>query len=156
MGTEFIESGDLVCKREDDFIRDSPRWTATLSNNEVIYMDDYRPGLEESSAWLRLQRYCRENKLHIVEFWLQFRSNRILVEPANADGYYFVKSAWAIWGTDPTSSHHAFVAGALVDGKVRGAKWRLPELEQLERIERDFSGNDEISMRNRGLLICRG
>lgn len=144
----------MICKKEDDFVRDSPRWTAALSNGETVYMDDNRPGLEEPSAWLRLKKYCRDNNIYIVEFWLQFRSNRILVEPRNAEGYYFVKAAWGVWGDGIT--HHAFVAGAVVDGKIRGMKWKVPELEPLEYIEREFKGWDETATRNQGLLICRG
>jgi hypothetical protein len=123
-----------ICTIEDDFVRDKPRWVAVLSDKTTVYQDDDRPGLAEPSAWIRLKNHCQENLLHIVQFWLQFRSNRVAVGPFDADGYYFVKSAFGIWGEGVT--YHSFVAGTLIDGEVVGAKWKVPELMPIQMISR--------------------
>lgn len=119
-----------VCKTDDDFVRFLPRWVAVLSNGETIYQDDDRPGVEEPSAWKRLKSYCSETGAHIRELWLQFRSNRVCIQPTDADGYYFVKCAYGFWGA--TETKHAYIAGALVDGSIHAIKWRVPELLSLE------------------------
>lgn len=115
-----------VCTEDDLYVRDRVRWVAVLSDGTNVYQDDERPGVEEPSAWKRMKAYCEENSLNIVELWLQFRSNRVLVEPKDADGYFFVKSAGAVWGNPET--HHAYVVGPLVDGKIYTTTWKIPEL----------------------------
>lgn len=120
-----------VCTIDDEYVRDRMRWVVTLSNGQIVYEDDNRPGLEESSAWKRLKTYCNSHNLYIVEMWLQFRSNRVLIEPKNAAGYYLIKAAIGIWGD--TETHHVYVAGALVNGKIQTNRWKVPELVLLEK-----------------------
>lgn len=122
---------DNVCKVDDDFVRDKMRWVVTLNNKEIIYEDDDRPGQIESSSWKRLKAYCENNQLYIIEMWLQFRSNRVLIEPKNADGYYLIKSAFGVWGD--TDTFHAYIAGAIVDGQILTHHWKVPELVVLEK-----------------------
>lgn len=124
-----------VCTVDDAYVRDRMRWVVVLSNGETVYEDDGRPGLEEPSAWKRLKTYCCEKKIYIVEMWLQFRSNRVMVEPRNADGYFLTKSAFGVWGNKET--FHAYVAGVLVDGFVKTVKWKIPELVALENQVRE-------------------
>jgi hypothetical protein len=119
-----------VCKVDDDFVRDKFRWVAVLANGETIYEDDGRPGLDEPSAWKRLKMYCKGHKTYIIELWLQFRSNRVQVQPTHADGYYLVKCVFGFWGE--VSTHHAYIVGALVDGKIHASKWQSPDLTLLE------------------------
>jgi hypothetical protein len=121
-----------VCKVDDEFVRDNMRWVVRLNNDELVYEDDGRPGEDPPSAWLRLGQYCRDNGLYITQMWLQFRSARLEVKPANALGYFFAKSVFAVWGED--QSYEAYVAGTLgADGKVRTTRWRVPELIELEQ-----------------------
>jgi len=56
----------MICKQVDTFF-DNARFIVeiTLSNNETIYLDDGRDGVQPSSAWLRLKQYCETNKLRI-------------------------------------------------------------------------------------------
>jgi hypothetical protein len=132
--TEYTTSDDL-CRSVDEFVFHQPHWEVELSNGEIIYQDDNRPGVAEPSAWVRLKNYCTANHLHITQFWLQFRSNRIVIGPANADGYYFVKSVFAIWGDNETI--HAYVVGVLMDGKIQGARFKVPEFTLMEHIDRE-------------------
>lgn len=125
---------EIVTKVEDDFVKHQMRWVVVLSNGETVYQDDNRPGLDEPSAWLRLKQYVADNNLNIIEFWLQFRTNRVLVEPRAASGYYFSKSAFGVWGEE---SKEGYVAGALVDGRVVGMLWKVPELIAVESINRE-------------------
>jgi hypothetical protein len=112
------------------------RWVVRLNNDEIVYEDDGRAGEDPPSAWLRLGDYCRENKLHITQMWLQFRSARIEVQPANAKGYFFAKCVFAVWGDD--QSYQAYVAGTLEeDGKIHTTRWRVPELLEMDRQIRD-------------------
>lgn len=124
----------MVCTVDDEFVRDSMRWVVVLSNGQTVYEDDDRPGLEEPSAWKRLKSYCQEEKVSIVEMWLQFRSNRVQVAPRGADGYFLVKSVFGVWGDRET--FHAYMVGTLVDGKIQGSRWKVPELVSLESFER--------------------
>jgi hypothetical protein len=119
----------------DDFVFHQPHWVAELSNGETIYQDDNRPGVAEPSAWIRLKTYCTANHLHIARFWLQFRSNRVTIEPDNADGFYFVKSAFAVWGDNETI--HAYVVGVLIEGRIKGIRLTVPEFTLIEHIDRE-------------------
>lgn len=137
-----------VCKVDDEFVRDSMRWVVRLNNEEIIYADDDRPGEDPPSAWLRLGAYCRDNGLYIVQMWLQFRSVRIEVKPANADGYFFAKSVFAVWGDD--QSYEAYVVGTLrEDGKVYTTQWRVPELIRLEQGTREVEEDSPFVIRKR-------
>jgi hypothetical protein len=121
-----------VCKEDDPFVRDSMRWVVRLSNDEVVYEDDGRPGVEPASAWIRLGQYCREANLRVVQMWLQFRSSRIEVTPADAPGYYLAKSVFAVWGDG--RSYESYVVGTLrEDGLVATTRWRTPELVPMEQ-----------------------
>lgn len=121
---------NTICTVDDEFIRDNMRWVVVLSNGKTVYQDDNRPGLEEPSAWIRLRNYCKSKNVFITEMWLQFRSNRILIEPKNAAGYFFVKSAWGVWGDDVT--YQAYVMGVVVGNEIRTTTWKIPELEPVQ------------------------
>lgn len=124
-----------VCTIDDDYVRDRVRWVVELSNGQTVYEDDNRPGIAESSAWKRLKAYCKDQGVYIVHMWLQFRSNRISVEPSHAKGYFFVKSVFGVWGD--VNTYHAYIAGTLVDGQIKATKWTVPELTFLENQTRD-------------------
>lgn len=104
--------------------RDSTIWRVKLNNDQYVYQDDDRNN--SGPAWTRLQKYCRNNNLHIVEFSLIFRSH---VEhlPSNKDGYVFIRAAAGLMG-GPTSS---FYCVGYLDGNVfKYEKWIVPELIQ--------------------------
>jgi len=123
-----------ICTVDDDFVKYSPRWVAILSDGKIVYQDDFRPGIKEPSAWLRLKKYCEDHSVNITEFWLQFRSNRQLIGQG-ADGYYFVKSAFGVWGNPDT--YHGCVCGIYKDGKVSAIHWKIPEIIPLSSETRE-------------------
>jgi hypothetical protein len=120
----------MICTIDDYYVRDRMRWVVVLSDGQTVYEDDDRPGIDEPSAWKRLKIYCSENSVNIVEMWLQFRSNRVMIEPRNANGYFLIKSAYGIWGD--TETFHAYIVGILIDGVVQTVKWKVPELISME------------------------
>lgn len=128
----------MVCTQEDDFIRDSLRWVVLLSNGETVFEDDNRPGASPPSAWKRLRLYCQKNHLNICRMFFQFRSNIVDVGTEGAHGYFFAKSAMAVWGEEET--YHGYVGGTLrEDGKIEYTHWLTPALIPLETGVRELT-----------------
>jgi hypothetical protein len=124
-----------VCTVVDDFIRDKVRWVAVLSNGEIVYEDDGRPGEDPPSAWIRLREYCSANVLFINNMRLQFRSHIVPVGEGY-DAFYFVKSVFGVMGSDSVG---AYIAGYLDrDGLVHVKRWRTPELVEIGSETRVF------------------
>jgi hypothetical protein len=117
-----------VCKAEDDFIDDKPRWFVDLTNGERIWMDDDRPGIEPPQAWIRLGLYLQATGADIVRFCLQFRSHLEFPLPENALGYFFSKAALAFYGDDATIL--MFLVGFYDGELIQIQAWRTPELTQ--------------------------
>ncbi len=56
----------MICKQIDTFFDDKNFIVQIeLTNGEIVYLDDGRPGVEPSSAWLRLKAYCEANGVRI-------------------------------------------------------------------------------------------
>src|ERR1044072_5951102 len=86
-------AGMGLCKNPyDEFIAEKLRWFVKLSNGEIIYQDDDRPGESEPKTWIRLKKYVEENDLSIISFHIQFISHIEEVAPPGAAGYYFVQA----------------------------------------------------------------
>lgn len=135
----------MLCTTDDIYVRDRVRWVVLLSNGQMVYQDDDRPGIVEPSAWKRLRNYCIDNEdVYIVKMWVQFRSNRILVEPEGekAGGYFFCKSALGILGLGESEdyTYHAYTVGAIdaTSGILTTTTWKVPELIPLETQTRDI------------------
>jgi hypothetical protein len=131
-----------VCLAEDDFTQEQSlrhrqaEWRAQLSDGTVVIMDDNRPGVQPASAWLRLARHVQEHNLAICRLWLQFRTHvEQDILPANAEGYYFCKSALGFLTLKDTL--HFFLVGYLTNGKIMVQKWCVPELLLLSVETRD-------------------
>src|SRR5688572_26252240 len=94
---------------EDSWLQDRyeshTRWIATLSNGQIVYEDDDRPGISPRSAWIRLCAYCKENNLHVVNITLQFRSHRETAYSGDGDGVFFCKGIIGHWG-GPTYQYY--------------------------------------------------
>ena len=118
-----------ICKTFDEFMQHysegNPRWEVVLNNNERVFMDDNRPDMEPVSAWLRLNKYCKENKLYIKEMTIMFRDNGFAL-PSNMDGYFFSKGARGMFGSDSTMQ--LFFVGTLQKGRLEVSCWKVPEM----------------------------
>lgn len=145
-----------ICKVVDEHVQDL-RWVVELDNGEVIYQDDFRPGLEQPSAWIRLGDYVRENNLKIVGMEFQFRSHKVVLE-RDAEGYYFAKGALGFAGASET--YHHFVAGVMKEGIIYKQWFQVPELEITQTGKQDASScglslirNDYAEIANRSLEV---
>lgn len=127
---ESIESKSDLCTSLDDFLDEKTIWIATLSNNEVIYQDDDRPGRTPNSAWLRLGVYLKKKGLTIKGMAFKFRSHHENL-PAPIDGAYFSK---AILGNyDEDTNIHFYIYGSYEKGKVTRCVWyRVPEIVEFD------------------------
>ena len=139
-----------VCKKMDNFLESyieaKPRWEVVLNNGEKIYQDDDRPGVQPSSAWRRLYKYCAENELHIVEMMIGFRNN-IHILPRNMDGYFFSKGSLGCFGSTKTLS--LFIVGTLQNNILKVTHWKVPEmLEQETEIRNIESAGECLIKRN--------
>lgn len=118
----------MISTFEDDFVQNyklgNPRWVVHLNNGTTVFQDDGRPGLSEN-AWLRLKKYCEENKLYIVRMHVQNRSN-VKRLPSEMDGYVFRKGVRGVFGVDGTTN--LFFTGWLSQDVLTVQKWRVPEM----------------------------
>lgn len=138
-----------VSKVLDNYIldKDEPFWYVQLNNGETIYQDDFRSGLIPS-AWDRLQSYCRTHELYIERMWIRFRSNVVEV-PQGKEAYWFKKGILAGITRDMTRRFrdiNFFVVG-YVEKDVNIlyiTKWRIPELIDWEKEEREIPEKDII------------
>lgn len=91
---------------------------STLSNGTDVYLPEHKD-------WLKLKKYCQENKLKIVNVGLQYRSHSIGVDTADADGVYLVRSLVGVMGEN---SRNTITIGKLYGDQVHKTLWITPEL----------------------------
>jgi hypothetical protein len=125
---------DFVRELQDD--RRTAVWRAHLTDGTEVWMDDGRPGSDPPSAWLRLRERVAKTGARITGLSLQFRSHKQEnILPADADGYFFRKSALGfLTGTETVES---YLVGHLTGGRLFVQRWRVPELVLVEEVERD-------------------
>lgn len=140
-------SGEDDYTRELETDRRQALWRAELSDGRVVCMDDDRPGTHPASAWVRLAAEVEATGARIVRLWPQFRSNAQRdALPANADGYFFCKSAMGVWGMPDTL--HFMLLGHLTGGTLVVQKWSVPELILVEVEPRDPAAAGPCLIRN--------
>ena len=141
-----------VCKQFDEFIQTyaecTPRWEVVLNNNERIFQDDDRPGMQPKSAWLRLREYCEEHNLYIKEMTIMFRDN-VFALPSNADGYFFSKGARGMFGS--TRTMLLFFVGTLQSGRLEVSCWKVPEMLKEWTEERNPNEANECLIQRKDL-----
>ena len=135
-------ASETVCRVADGYVLDRWHWEVRLNNGEVVYQDDYRPGLEPM-AWRRLKAYCQSRRLFITRLILRFRSHVETPLPDNQMGYLFMHSSLGIAGITPRSRDG--ITGTLgfclvgyidrADGKLRVHCWKVPELLRAQFLE---------------------
>jgi hypothetical protein len=118
-----------LCISPDDFLFEKCIWIAELSDGTVVYQDDYRPGVEIPSAWLRLSKYISENpSVCIKQLKLQFRDHIEYIEKSIL--YYYSRGmAQSITSVTRRKEHHSHVVGTLdEDGNILCKWWKSPEI----------------------------
>ena len=117
-----------ICTLEDQYSRDyaegEARWVVHLNDGTTVYQDDRRPGYIDS-AWIRLYWHCLTYDLHIVKYYVQFRSNTLEL-PQNKEKYWFSRLARGNWGNPKT--RHFFLCGYIDNGEMLVEKIAVPEL----------------------------
>jgi hypothetical protein len=91
---------------------------ASLSNGSDIYLPEHKD-------WLKLKKYCQDNKLNIIRVGLQYRSHSVDVDTADADGVYLVRSLVGVMGEN---SRNTITIGKLHGTEVHKSLWITPEL----------------------------
>ena len=130
----------MICTKEDSFIFERPRWVAILSDETKVYQDDDRPNLEIKSAWIRLKKHVKENKLKIKKVYFQFRSNIFDVFPENAEGYYFSNGVIGQLSSD--YSINLFIFGEIIGDIARIKSIKVPELIVINEENRQLKNLD--------------
>lgn len=161
-----ISSDDQIvdlCRHQDDFVFDrGAHWVVRLSNNEVILMDDDRPGVRgHRSAWIRLRTYVGQNGLAVTQLYIQNRGRKEHPMPDNQLGYYFGHQAVSWVGLDSNWRDGSNgTLGYFVLGHIsRQTKelicqcWKVPELLPAEFVEGHTREVRPIDPNNPGLII---
>jgi hypothetical protein len=139
-----------VCLDDDDFTHETCRWVVKLSNQQIVYQDDYRPGVVEWNAWKRLGQYTQQNNLYIIKMYLQFWTHICPVEPDNSDGYFFRHAAVGINGS---WFKNYYIIGTLNNGILKTNKWAVPELIPEPEIIRDMKEAGPSLILKQGIII---
>jgi hypothetical protein len=94
-------------------------WAVSVDNGFNVFQTEDDPSLGEPNAWMRLQKFCKEQNVRITAMVYGCRSNHKanLNVGENADGYFFAKRMRKIFmATDPNFEgyeDHATGFGAL-------------------------------------------
>ncbi len=95
-------------------------WTkCQLTDGKEYYFDKY-------GSWKIVKNYCKNNKVFIKDFRLQFRSHEVIIDiPDDIDGFYFVRS---VLGRMGGVTNEYLTVGLVKDQSVKKEMWMIPEL----------------------------
>lgn len=150
--TSLCQTPANLATSQDDYISSlmdqklQPVWHARLSNGLTIIQDDGRPGMDISSAWIRLGNYCREQQVKIEKLWVKFRSNVVDELPEFADGYFFSKGV--IKTMDSEHCLYSYLIGHQIGNKVYVNRYSTPALILIQQSCRESDGIQEALIRN--------
>lgn len=134
---------DGLCFEENDITRDyaegNPRWIVKLNNGQNVYSFDHHEVKTESS-WVKLKKYCEENKLYIVDMKIHFRSN-IVSLPENQNGYFFRRGILASLLSE--YSQHFMYVGYLDREQIVVKKYQVPAMLLDDTELRTVEGNED-------------
>jgi hypothetical protein len=117
-----------ICTIPDEYTEDGliTQWVAELTDGQVVYRDDFRPGCSPPIAWTRLKQYCEHYGLGVKRLWLKNRDHFETPVPNDAEGYYMVNKIGKSWGDRRDTC--GFVIGHLQNGVILCSEWQVPEL----------------------------
>ncbi len=129
-----------ICKQMDEFF-DGHTFVVQveLSNGEVVFLDDGRPGCEPASAWLRLKSYCDEQKVRIKNVFAICSNGKIpLVENAESQRLFSINRVSWFNGV----SLDMFNIGVIEGDKIRVASYSKTPFFLVEWTERLVEGHE--------------
>jgi hypothetical protein len=80
---------------------------------------------KEYEEWYSVKEYCEENSVFIQDLHLQFRSNRCIIDVADSEAIYIVRSVLGAMGQ---KTKHYLTVGVLSNGKMMKSLYVVPEL----------------------------
>lgn len=102
---------------------------AMTSDGKHFFCKDYE-------QWFEIKDHCEKNSVFIQDLHLQFRSNRCIIEVADADAVYVVRSVLGAMGQ---VTKHYLTIGVLSDGKMMKSMYIVPELIKEKEYEDSLS-----------------
>jgi len=84
------------------------------------------------NIWYEVKAHCEKNDIFIQDFHLQFRSHQCIIDVADSEGIYFVRSVMGAMGQ---KTKNFFTVGILRNDIVYKKMWLVPELIVEKEIE---------------------
>lgn len=129
-------------------------WVVLLDDGTEIYQSEDRADLAECNPWIRLKKFCAEQKRQILHMAYAFRDNsaqQINCVP-QAAGYFFAKKVRKLLAPDPRISGYSdeFIGVGYLRGRILTITWRRTTDGLIEKEDRDILKAEQIPF----TLIC--
>lgn len=118
---------------------DEQKWKEHYSNCDynqvwikVMTEDGKHWFFSEYDVWYEVKSHCEKNNIFIKDLHLQFRSHQCIIDIADAEGIYLVRSVMGAMGQ---KTKNFFTVGVLKDEIVYKKMWLVPELIVEKEIE---------------------
>lgn len=124
---------------------DNQRWVqfyrSNKSNTKYVFIkvmttDGEHFFCQDYDEWFGVKEYCEKNSVFIQDLHLQFRTNRTIIDVAEADAIYVVRSVLGAMGQE---TKHYLTVGVLSDGKMVKRMYVVPELIKEKEYEDSLS-----------------
>jgi hypothetical protein len=137
-----------LCYKEDDFLIEKCYWIVKLTNGELVYQDDNRPGLSVSSAWKRLGLFLRENiDIKIESISLKYCSHIVnFPQHENEPIYFYSNGVMQSQGVPSSSSGYHIVGWLINENEVICNWFKKPELICLREIVKNIADCGEFQL----------
>ena len=131
----------------DDLCREKPIWVAELNSGQMVFQDDYRPGVSEHSAWIRLGKYVKETGDFIARLRIQFCSNMVWVEQSDL-GYYFSKGCGVFLAQSQVSIDFYSVGHMVSEDIIIVKQFKTPEMLYMTDVRRTVEESGDRLIKN--------
>lgn len=152
----MFTKSDKPCLSPDSFVAvysdSNPLWTVYLSNGEVCYQDDNRPGMHRNS-WMRVKKYCYDNDIDVVRVKFRFAGYEYMAfvdEDLETEGVYFSRGASALLTETSNRTWDLYVIGSIHWPFMDVVKYEVPTLGVHASHRRDIvESNEQIIIYHR-------
>jgi hypothetical protein len=108
-------------------------WVKVMTTDgEHFFFSDY-------GVWQEVKNHCEKKSVFIEDLHLQFRSHKCIMDVADAEGLYLVRSVMGAMGGQ---SANYYTVGVLKDKEVHKQMWLVPELvmekEMVDNLDQCF------------------